>query len=345
MLVKGQAAQRALATPDPAIKLYVLGGPDEAASRELIGSFARAMGPEAERIDLSQRQIRDTPSCLGDEVGAFGLFGGRRWILVTLTSGAGDEWVDAARHVLDAPNAGNPVIISGGALTAKSKLVKLAEAHDAAVAVISYLPDEKDRARLAADIAAAQGLTLSREVARAMAEATGGDRALMAREAEKLALFVGASDAATPMRVELDQWLAIGADTPEEDVGAAVNLILDGRVQGLPGLFEELAALGTSEVRLVRQLTSRAILLARLRARIDSERASAAVLVKGERGLFWKEQDAVQRQLGRWTAPALARLVDRLHALERALKAPDNAGMLLLREEVLQIARVAAAAR
>lgn len=345
MLLKGQAAQRALGAPDPAIRLYVLAGPDEAASRELVSAFARAMGPEAERVDLSQRQIRDLPSCLADEVGAYGLFGGRRWILVTLSSGSGDEWVEAATQLLGSPTAGNPVIMVGGGMTAKAKLVKLAEGHAAAAAVISYLPDEKDRARLASDIAETHGLTLSRDVARAMAEATGGDRGLMAREAEKLALYINAPGGGTAARVELDQWLAIGADTPEEDIGAAVNLVLDGRVQALPALFEELVALGTSEIRLVRQLATRALLLARLRARMDGERASAKALVDGERGLFWKERDAVQRQLGRWTAPALARLIDRLYALERALKAPDNAGMLLLRNELLHIARVAAAAR
>ncbi|MGL4312840.1 MAG: DNA polymerase III subunit delta, partial [Sphingomonas sp.] len=80
MLVKGPAAERALTAPDPETRLYVLGGPDEAASRALIDQFAKAMGPEAERIDLAQRQIRDTPSCLADEVGAFGLFGGKRWV-------------------------------------------------------------------------------------------------------------------------------------------------------------------------------------------------------------------------------------------------------------------------
>jgi DNA polymerase-3 subunit delta len=345
MLLKAQAAQRALAAPDPAVRLFVLAGPDEAASRALIDSFAKAMGPEAERVDLAQRQIQDMPSCLADEVGAFSLFGGRRWLLITLTSGSGDEWLEAASHVLEAETTGNPAIITGGGMTAKAKLVKLAEAHPAAVAVVSYLPDEKDRARLAADIANTHGLTLSRDVARAMADATGGDRGLMVREAEKLAVFLDVSADGPPRRVEIDDWLAIGADTPEEDVGAAVNLILDGRTQALPALFEELTALGTSDIRLVRMLTTRAVLLARVRARIDGQRMSPKGAVDQERGLFWKEKDAVERQLNRWTAPALARLVDRLHALERALKAPDNAGMLLLRSELLHIARAAAAAR
>lgn len=345
MLVKGAAAQRALAVPDPDVRLYVLAGPDEAASRAMIDTFAKAMGPDAERVDLAQRQVREVPSCLADEVGAFGLFGGRRWILVTLSSGSGDEWADAAQHVLDAPQGGNPVILTGAGMTAKSKLVKLAEAHSFGVAVISYIPDGADRVRLAATIAENYGLSLSPDVALALAEAAGGDRGLMAREAEKLALYVQLPPDGGRQRVEMDAWRAIGADTPEEDVGAAVNLVLDGQLAGLPAMFEELSALGTSDIRLVRALALRAVLLARLRARMDGQRLSAKAAVDGERGLFWKEKGAVERQLGRWSAASLARLVDRLHALERALKAPDNAGMLLLRDELLQIARVAATVR
>jgi DNA polymerase III subunit delta len=344
MLLKGAAAMRALAQPDPAIRLYVLAGPDEAGSRALADNFAKAMGPEAERVELSQRSIRDNPACLGDETAAFGLFGGKRWILVMLHAGSGDEWVSAAEAVLDADIAGNPAIIIGGGMTAKSKLVKLAEKHAAAVAILSYLPEGAEAERIASALAEPFGLTLSRDVARAMVDATGGDRGLMTREAEKLALYLGA-EPGQARRAEQQDWLAIGADTPEEDVGAAVNLVLEGRVGHLPDLFAELTALGTSEIRLVRAIAIRALLLARLRGRVDGERMSAAAVVEADKSIFWKEKAAVQRQLTRWTAASLARLVERSHALERALKAPDNAGMLLLRNELLWISRAAATAR
>jgi DNA polymerase III subunit delta len=344
MLLKPAAASSALARPDPAIRLYVLAGPDEAGSRALVDSFAQAMGADAERVDLSQRSIRDNPAALGDETAAFGLFGGKRWVLVTLSSGSGDEWLSAAEAVLDAELSGNPAIIIGGGMTAKSKLVKLAEKHPAAIATVSYLPEGAEAERVAVAIAEPLGLTLSRDVARALVAATGGDRGLMAREAEKLALFLDAA-AGQARRAEQSDWLAIGADTPEEDVGAAVNIVLEGRVADLPALFAELVALGTSEIRLVRALAIRALLLARLRGRIDGERMSAAAAIEGERSIFWKEKPAVQRQLSRWSAAALARLIDRLHTLERALKAPDNAGILLLRDELLWISRAAAKAR
>jgi DNA polymerase III subunit delta len=344
MLLKGAAAARALAQPDGSIRLYVLAGPDEAGSRALSDAFSKAMGASAERVDLHPRDIKETPSRLADEVAAFSLFGDRRWIYVHQPSGGGDEWCAGATAILATESPGNPVVISGSGMTARSKLVQLAQGHGAAVAIISYLPEGAEADRLAAQIAEAQGVTMAREAARALADATGGDRALMAREAEKLALYLDASPD-QPRRADLSDWLAIGADTPEEDVGAAVNKVLGGRIADLPGLFAELAAMGTSEIRLVRALTTRALLLARLRTRVDRDRMSSAAVVEADKSVFWKERGAVQQQVERWSAVALARLIDRLYALERGLKAPDNPGMLLLRNELLWISRAAAGAR
>ncbi len=339
MLLKDAAANRALAAPDAAIRLFVLAGPDEAASRAMAESFAAAMGTDAERIDLSARAIKDSPSILSDEVAAFSLFGTRRWIRVDLGAASGDDWLPAAEAVL-ASNGGNPVLMLGSGLSAKSKLVKLAEKHTAAITTISYLLDGAKADALARSIGEQHGLSLSRETARALADATGGDRALMARECEKLALYLDV-DAGADRRVEHEDWLAIGAATPEEDIGAAVNIILGGRTAALPALFSEIASLGTSEVRLVRALAQRALLLARLRARMAEERVPARMLVDGDKAIFWKERDAVARQLDLWKPEIIARLIDRLHGLERALKQSGADPALTLRDAMLWICRAA----
>ena len=344
MLLKGAAAARALARPDPSIRLYVLGGPDEAGSQALVASLAAAMGPEAERIDLASADIKREPSRLVDEAAAMGLFGGARWIHVALMQGGGDEWVTAATDLLAAPVAGNPVVISGGGITNKGKLLRAVEKHPAAVAVISYLPEGADAERLASSIASPLGLELNRETAREIAAACSGDRALMARELEKLALYCDATPD-KPVHADLSQWRAIGADMAEEDIGEAVNLVLDGKVAALPTLFAELAALGTSEIRLVRAIATRAQVLARLRVLVEQGLSPAAVVEQQGKAIFWKDKATVTRQLGKWNAAALSTLIERLHRLERDLKMPDNAGALLLREALLHIARQAAATR
>jgi DNA polymerase III subunit delta len=344
MLLKGASASRAFTQPDPATRLYVLAGPDEAASREMVAAFAKAMGADAERIDISSRDLSDTPSIVADEAASLSLFGARRWLLITQASGAGDEWLPAATALLAAETSVNPALIIGAGMTAKSKLVKLAQDHSHGIAVISYLPDAARAHELVPEICGPMGLTVSRDVARAMADACGGNRALIAQEAEKLALYLDAAPE-RPKRAEPADWLAIGAETAEEDVGTIVNQIMGGLVPELPGALDEIAAHGTSEIRLVRALATRAVVLARLRSQVDSRAQNSAAAVDAEPSIFWKDKPAVKHQLARWPAAALARLIGRLHQLERDLKAPDNAGLLLLRNELLMISLAAARSR
>ena len=344
MLVKAADAARALTRPDPAIRLYVFAGPDESGSRALVTALGKAMGKDAERIDLSPAKLREDPAILADEAAAMGLFGGARWISVSVMQGGGDEMMAAAENLLAAPVAGNPVAIIGGSLTGKSKITRLAEKAGNAIAVISYPPEGAEAERIADAIAQPLGLSLDRETARAIVDACGGDRGLMAQEIAKLALYCDA-DADAPVRADMAMWHAIGADLPEEDIGAAVNIVLDGRVGELPMLFATLAATGASEIRLVRALAIRAHLVARLRVAVEGGDSPRRVIDAQGKAIFWKEVPQVTRQLGKWDAVRLARLIERLHMLERELKAPDNAGMLLLRAALTEIARQAASIR
>jgi DNA polymerase-3 subunit delta len=344
MLLKAQGAARTLATLNPAIRLYVLGGPDESLSRSLMATIARSVGREAERVDFAPTKLKEDPALLADEAASISMFGGPRWICVTLFSGGGDDVLPAIENLLAAPAAGNPVVVIGGSMTAKSKLVKLAEKDPAAIAVIAYAPTAEEAARLAEELGAASGLALARDVARAIAGATGGDQGLMAQEIEKLALYADAMPGGRT-EIAIDAWRAIGADLPEEDVGAAVNLVFEGKVGDLPELFITLAATGVADIRLVRSLATRAQLLARLRSLVDGGQSPRQIVEAQGKAIFWKEKDGVIRQLGKWDSPRLARLIERLHRLERELKAPMNAETLLLRHALTDIARAAASVR
>ena len=344
MLLKAQGAARTLSTLNPSIRLYVFGGPDESLSRGLMTTVARSVGKDAERIDFTPAKLKEDPALLADEAASISMFGGPRWICVTLFSGGGDDVLPAVENLLAAPAAGNPVVIIGGSMTAKSKLVKLAEKDPAAVAVIAYAPTADEAARMAEELGEAAGIRLSRDVARAMAAATGGDQGLIGQEVAKLALFV---DAMPGDRVDvgLDAWRAIGADLPEEDIGAAVVTVFEGRLAELPELFVMLEATGVADIRLVRSLATRAHLLARLRGQVDAGQSPRQVVEAQGKAIFWKEKDGIVRQLGKWDSPRLARLIERLHQLERDLKAPMNAETLLLRHALTDVARAAASVR
>ncbi len=83
--MKASAAQirAAVDAPNPATRLYLLHGPDESGAAELAARLARALGPDAERVDLDMKALREQPGRLADEAASMSLFGGARYIRVT----------------------------------------------------------------------------------------------------------------------------------------------------------------------------------------------------------------------------------------------------------------------
>lgn len=119
----------ALDRPGPAIRFILLSGPDEAGAREHVDRLARAMGPDAERVELDGPTLRQDPGRLAAEAASLSLFGGARFILV---GNVGDDAVAAFDALLQVPVAGNPVIAIGPGLKSTGKLMKLALASPAA---------------------------------------------------------------------------------------------------------------------------------------------------------------------------------------------------------------------
>ena len=92
MKVKEPQITKALDNPDGTVRLYLLYGPDDSGSRALAARLERAMGPDAERIDLDGATLKEDPARLADEAASFSLFGDKRHIRVT----GGDDCTNAA---------------------------------------------------------------------------------------------------------------------------------------------------------------------------------------------------------------------------------------------------------
>ncbi|TZG26368.1 DNA polymerase III subunit delta [Sphingomonas montanisoli] len=339
--MKANAAQiaRALDGADPAYRLFLLYGPDEAGSRDLAARLPKKLGADAERIDFTGSQLKADPALLADEAASISLFGGARHIRV---EPAGDEIVEAVDALLESNSAGNPVVVIAGNLRKDSKLVKLALASDSAMAFASYAPEGVKADQAAIEIARPLGVQLHPEAARRIAAATGADRALMARELEKIALYIDATPEA-PRPVEPQVLDAIAAAIDESDMSAVIDAALSGQVARAS---EELAQIGDAEgIPLIRGLLRRLAQIQPLRAEVDSGKTVQAAMASAGRGIFWKDQDLLAGMTARWSSDAIATATLRLAAAERELKRSGTAGFALVGEEVIAIARAAAARR
>ncbi|RYY27891.1 MAG: DNA polymerase III subunit delta [Sphingomonadales bacterium] len=337
--MKASAAQvrAAVDKPNPSTRLYLFHGPDEAGAADLAERLARALGPEVERIDLDMKALREQPGRLADEAASLSLFGGVRYIRLL---GAEEGAAEAIGLLLAAERAGNPVVAIGPGLKGSGKLVKLAIAAPAAMSHGCYVPEGIEATKLAANVAREHGLRLIGDVPQRLAQACGGDRAILAREIEKLALYLDAGPD-RPRDADGAALDAIGADLGDADLSDAISAVLDGRVADI-GV--ELSRLGDGiGVPLMRQLARRMLALAEMRIDIDKGSDVDSVLEKHR--VFFREKAATGRALRRWNATQIARAIDRVRETERAIMRAGTVGEVLAEAEVVTVARVAARSR
>jgi DNA polymerase-3 subunit delta len=340
--VKANRAQVERALRNPAEqRFFLLYGPDDSGSRALAKLVAGAMGAEAERVELSGADLRGDPARLADEAASISLFGGRRYILV---DPAGDESLAAVEALVEAPVAGNPVLLIAGALKPASKLLKLALARPDALAFASYAPEGQEAERMAADMARIEGLIVRPEVGRRLAEACAGNRAVLAQELAKLAAYLDAAPE-RPRELEHDALDAVGAAAEEGDLSRLVDSVGGGDASTLQAELLRLSSAGIEGVPLLRAVLRRMTLLSRMRAEVERGNSVDAVMASQGKSLFWKEKPAVTKQLRRWRSDLLAKSVSRLVEAERQLKASGGLGPTAVDEELFAICRQAARLR
>jgi DNA polymerase-3 subunit delta len=329
----------ALDRPDPSIRLYLFHGPDEAGSRALAERLLRGLG--AEKFAMLGQAVKSDPASLADEASAISLFGGRRALWI---EPAGDEIAEGVAALLEAPACESPLIAVGGNLRKTSSLLKLAEAHPAALSHISYIPEGRDLERLVVDLGRDAGLRVAPDLARRIASASAGNQAIASQELEKLALYLGASSG-SPRDLDPETVDLLGADSAEADLMRLGDLALAGRMDEL---LDELARLphgGSEAIPILRALQRRLLMLAPLRARIErGERASDVTTSMGK-ALFWKDKSLVERLLSIWSAERLAEAASRVSLLERQIMLRPLADEAALGETLVTLARAAGRGR
>jgi DNA polymerase-3 subunit delta len=337
MAVKDAVIARALDRADPAIRCYLLYGPDESASRALAARLAVALGPEAERIDLDPGQLAADPALLADEAASIAMFGGPRHIRV---EGVTDACMAAVEALLDAPAAGNPVVLIAGALRKDAKLVKLVGESAAGMAHVSWQPEAGDMDQIAIEYARVRGLRIDRDIARRLSRSAGGDRALLASEIEKLALYADALPE-RPREAGHAMLDAIGADVGEADLTRFSDAVLAGDEAMLDAEVTRLVQDGREGVGLVRAVLPQLIQLAAIRSEIDRGASPAQAVERAGRAIFWKQKEKMAAYALRWPAPRIARAIERISEVGRAIMRADGPGTVAVEAELFTIARQA----
>jgi DNA polymerase III subunit delta len=240
MKLSSRDALRFVAKPDPAIAGALLYGSDPTRvsqrRKALIDALIGPAGAGEMRLArLAGGDLRRDPAGLLDAVKAVGFFPGPRAVLV---DEAGDGNAEAVRVALADWRAGDAtIVVSAGALTARSPLRKAFEGAPNAVAIGIYA-DQMRRGEIEA--------ALAKEALGRLAPEAMGDLEALAQSVNpgdfeqflvKLGLYKRGD--ATPLTSE--DISACAPAAAEAEIDALIDMVADGRADRLPGAF---AALG-----------------------------------------------------------------------------------------------------
>jgi DNA polymerase-3 subunit delta len=334
MKLSGREFAAYLRKPDPARAGLLISGEDpmQVAERRQ-EAVAALVGPEGEAemrlTRLPGAMLRDDPAALLDAVKAIGFFPGPRAVLVEEATDGLAEVLEAALKDWRPGDAG--IVVTAGALKARSALRKLFEGSPVAMSIALYddpLTPEEIGARLAA-----AGLTRVDGEARAaiaeLARTSGpGDfRQLV----EKLALYVSGEGVVTLADVE-----ACAPQSAEAETDDLIRVLAEGRTAEIAGVLRRLYAQGVGPVSLC-ILIGRHFRVLHLIASAPGGPAEGVGQLRPP--VFGKRRDALLRQAQSWGVEALEKAIMQMVETDLRLRsAAPVPGEALVERTLIRIA-------
>lgn len=338
MILKGAAAARYLAAPDPARAGLLVWGADGArvalARQDAVAALA---GPGAEdemRIArLTGDEVRRDPAALDAAMRAAGFFPGQRVVVV---EGATDGTAPAFAAALAAWAPGDAVLVAtGGELAARSALRAAFEGSPRAVAVGLY--DEPATAEdVAAELSrAGLGRPPPETAAALLALARALDPGDFRQTVEKLALYKHGDPAPlTPAEVE-----ALAPQTLETGADELVAATVEGREPEVVQLMRRALAQGMAPVSLC--LAAERHLRA-LHAMACDPAGPETAMGRLRPPPRWALRTAMLGQTRRWRRDRLEQALRLMLQTDAALRAsPRVPALALVERALLRVARLA----
>ena len=332
--VKAGDVERAVTSRAKEVCLLLFYGPDagRVAERARKAAEAEVSDPADpfQLVKLDGEDLLDHPGKLVEEATTYGLFGERRVILVRPTSRNIASTVSAC---LDAAPEGTLVVVEAGDLSKASPLRVACEKSPRALALPCYADDGRDLAMVVTETLAAEGLAIDRDARDLLIDSLGGDRLASRGEVAKLALYCHGKE-----RVTADDVMAVVSDVSSLSIDTALDAAFGGDVATLEPSLRHLAVNGIAAPQLLAMALRHALAL--LKGRLSIEGGSDVDgAVRGWYGLHFSRKSAVTRQLGRWNATSLSRVVTALQ--DTTLETRRNAALAqaLTTTLLLRIAR------
>lgn len=302
-----------LRNPDPGIGIVLIYGPDRGLVAERAKAFVTKTGLAADdpfsSIRLEASELDAAPGRLLDEAATVPMFSARRLIWVK-GAGGQKQLAEDVKALVAAPPRDSVVLIEAGDLKKGAALRSAVENGAAAMALPCYVDEGKAIDAVIDEILGRENLSIGLEARQALRASLGGDRLASRSEVEKLALYRRGGG-----EIRLEDVRTMTGDVSGLGIDDAVDAVLSGNGKAFDASFTRLVSSGTHPFLVLAAAMRQFQLLQLMRAEMDADAKPAAAVVASARPpVFFSRRRLVEAALQRWSAVAIARALERLHA-------------------------------
>jgi len=305
--LKTSEIDRFVARPDAAVVLVY--GPDAGLVRERADAILRASVDDPadpfSLVRIDSEELAANPARLADEVNTVPLFGGRRAVLLKMTSR--HNVLPSIEAALQNPPRDCRVVIEAGELRKNAPLRALCEKDKLAAAIACYPDRAGDLARLIDDEMREAKLTLAADARAALLELLGGDRLASRSEIRKLALYAKGKD-----RIELADIVAVVSDASQLGLDNVVDAAFAGDTGEVEREFNKARADGPSPAAIVSASLRQVAQLHKMRLAIDRGDNAKTAMMRSGPPVHFSREEKVGAALRLWTPARLLRAMQQL---------------------------------
>lgn len=334
MKVSPGAADRFAAQPDDGIAAVLLYGPDRGLAKERGDQIGRSITGDLSDpfnvIELSVAALKEDPARLSDEANALSFGGGRRFIRLR---NAADAIAKLLEEYLQAPSPDAMILVEAEELTPRSSLRKLFETHNAAASVACYPAEGRDLLRTVDQMLGERNVRIDRDALAFLGQTLGADRAMIRREVDKLALYVGDGN-----HVNLDDVHACLVSSGTASLDQIAYSAADGKVAEADSHYQKALAEGVSEIAILRALQRHFQRLDWVVMQVEAG-ANASSVIGGLRPpVFFKFRDRFERQARQWASHRTQHALGILTEAEISCKSTGTPVELICGRAIMAIA-------
>lgn len=349
MKIAPREADRLVRAPDPALRAFLVFGPDRGLAHEranlLTASLLDDPNDPFALSQFSEDDLKSDPAALSDAMSALSLIGGARVVRVRLSgeTGSGPVLDCLSRIEQGDPSIEARLIVESGDLTPRGKLRKAFEPAKSAAAIACYADNAQSLNELARKLLSAEGLTIRDDAWTVWLPRLEGDRALARGEIEKLLLYKGLRDQRQPGddEITIEDVDAISADHGDASLDQILGPLFDGDVSGLDRAYARAVSSGASPVAILRAMQRRLDQFGAVHASGGQDTAIA----RSGAPRYGPQAAQFKRQLSFWRGPKLDAARQLTFDAERQIKRSGSPSEAIIGELALRLARGAARAR